>query len=115
MGQALRPTQGRELPPRGQLSPLPHQEDGSPSRGRDVDRTRAKDIIITHLWEPQPCLEMAGPFWLSLPIPAGTWEKGAPVPSPRLEEQKEQSGPWAERGRQKTFINDPLSCLRDTF
>lgn len=38
----------------------------------DVDRTRAQDDIITHLWEPHPCLGMAGPLWLPLLICAGT-------------------------------------------
>lgn len=82
----------------------------------DVDRARAKDVSITHLWEPYPCLGMAGPLWLPLLISAGTWEKGVPAPAPRLEEQKEQSHSLSAEGRrQKTFINDPLSCLRDTF
>lgn len=83
----------------------------------DVDRTRALDVIITHLWEPHPRLGMAGLLWLPLLISAGTWEKGVPAPAPHPGgDEKEQSHRLCAEGRrQKTFINDPLSYLRDTF
>lgn len=59
-------------------------------------------------WEP--------PF--PLLISADTWEEGVPGPSIyRLpaEDQKEQSGSACAEEKAETFINDPLSCLRDTF
>lgn len=85
-------------------------------RGEDADRAKAKDVIITHLRETHPpsgesgtalasnshlCWHLGEGSAHTSSVPGGT-ERAKP--QARCSEEKAE-----------TFINDPLSCLRDTF
>lgn len=95
-------------------SPPPsHSRDPSPGPHLHFlyDRRQVDQICHWH----SPLGASAGTFpGSSVPAPE---RRGVPAPSPVPEPERTERVEWAAAlmGQAETFINDPLSCLRDTF